>query len=105
MSEDKVFTVFNTHIEDRGKPPAITNEGSKSHFHSYFEGGCGDQWLFIYNLDTDQGLLYCGDADWEEPKVVSKISDRSYVMTEAEKSWYKACWLSIEERKHLRRDK
>ena len=98
MSTNFVFTAINKHHENCGVPPAITND-AKGHYYGYFENSLGEQWLFIYDFESDTGLLYGGDIGWDNP---IKDNTGGYVLSSDELAWYAACWKAVSLQKELR---
>lgn len=90
MSKKPLFTVTNHHTAAMGTAPQITDETGT--YRSYFESGLGDQWVFVYDRASQQGLLYCGDYDWEKPAVVQDGAAVALVLNEAERFWLASCW-------------
>ena len=61
-----LFMVSNHHTENCGEPPTLNGDKPNT-YHSYFENSFGEQSIFVYNRDTRQAVLWCGDAGWQQP--------------------------------------
>ena len=71
MEPNVVFHVTNKQSASSGTPPEI--DGNTPHrYHSYFENAQGEQLIFIYNYESDQGTLYHGDLGQGQPHPKSK---------------------------------
>ena len=61
VAQVPLFTVNNQHVVGCGQPPRFPD----GNFHrSYFEGPFGDQWVFLFNRDTREAQVRCGDIGW-----------------------------------------
>lgn len=88
-----LFTVSNHQGPDAGPPPAM--DGDAPHlYHGYFENKFGEQSIFVYNRDTREAVLWCGDAGWK-PYLVVNGRVEEIKLTEEELTWLRACWLAI----------
>lgn len=58
MSDKTFFRMSDRHF---GDAPQITEDTCD--YHGYFEGSCGDQWVFRYDRKTGRALLNGGDPD------------------------------------------
>jgi hypothetical protein len=94
MEQVTLFRVRNKHVAASGTPPAI--DGNTPHrYHSYFENAQGEQIVFIYDYESDQGTLYHGDLGWDRPRPVEEGGQcPSVVLDEAERLWQRACWMA-----------
>ena len=59
---------------------------------SYFENRYGEQAIFVYDHTTRMGVLYLGDAGWEEPRRVVDGSVPGLILNAPEQAWLAACW-------------
>lgn len=89
------LTIWNTHREDCGGPPIVTNcaggklDGSK--YIGYFQNRFAEQWVFVYHLHRKVSELRGGDIGWES--VVEVKDGRAEVMLgKAETAWLETCW-------------
>jgi hypothetical protein len=90
-SDEFIFSVRNKHSVAAGEPPKV-DANTKGKYHSYFENGYGEQAIFIYDRETQSGLLWHGDAGWEKPyKVIDGLAPE-LVLSEEEEMWLQACW-------------
>jgi hypothetical protein len=62
MSNATILVARNHHIPGE-TPPTLDNEGPWA--VSYFEGGCGDEWVFWYDPESKQAFISGGDIGWE----------------------------------------
>lgn len=74
-----VFTAFNNHIADCGAPPGLTNRDVSNTYYGYFENCFGEQFVFLYDFAAEKGMLFSGDAGWEESFCVAEVSIDDYV--------------------------
>ncbi|MFH1264132.1 MAG: hypothetical protein ABIK89_00280 [Planctomycetota bacterium] len=91
--EIPVFTAFNSHIDECGVPPGVTNS-SPGVYVGYFQGSYGDQFVVRIDQKTGEGVLRGGDIGWdEECKVVNGIAP-ALNMSPPERLWLVACWVA-----------
>lgn len=91
-SEEKpIFWVSNHHSTDCGEPPSIDGDRA-SHYHGYFENVHGEQAIFVFNLKTQIGWLWMGDAGWDEPYRVIDGEAPELVLSLEEAVWLQICW-------------
>ena len=92
--QNLVFRATNIHAAGCGEPPAITNSDPGRYYLGYFEGGCGDQWVFVYDRQTGSGALRGGDIGWDEEELVEDGRAGDLVLGREEQLWLQACWLA-----------
>jgi len=85
-----VFTALNRHSADSGKPPRITRE--IGNYYGYFEAEFGDQFVFVYDKETGEGQLWCGDYSWEEPVTVIDGKASELELSGPEVKWLQLVW-------------
>lgn len=90
-SEAALFQVRNHHSAECGTPPHI-DDRSPSQYLGYFENHYGEQAVFVYDRDSNRGVLYLGDAGWETPHTVVDGAVPDLVLSETERLWVRACW-------------
>jgi hypothetical protein len=56
-----LFEVSNHHIPGFGVPPQISGD-TPGRRYSYFQNEYGEQAIFEFDLDTESGSLWMGDA-------------------------------------------
>jgi len=72
--KEPVFTVSNHHVDGCGKPPRT--DGDQPGYHSYFENEHGEQWIFWYDTEKEEGWVWGGDLGWEEKhRVTGNLGD------------------------------
>jgi hypothetical protein len=86
-----VFKARNIHAEACGQPPRVINE-TPGQYVGYFEGDCGDQWVFAYDRESKRGTLRGGDADWSEIHEVVDGVALGLILSPPEATWLRACW-------------
>jgi hypothetical protein len=88
--KDLILRIHNQHSENCGKPPLITNDGNQ--YIGYFVNEHGEQWVFVYDYETDQAVVFGGDAGWDQRYDVSDGMAFKLVMNKFEQQWLAACW-------------
>jgi hypothetical protein len=86
-----LFSVRNHHSAECGIPPRVDDRGA-GRYVGYFENQYGEQAVFVYDRDSNQAVLYLGDAGWETPHSVVDSAAPDLVLSEAERLWVRACW-------------
>ncbi len=86
-----VLRIYNQHTPGRGIPPVTTNSVADQYI-GYFANEHGEQWVFIYEYDTHQAVLFGGDAGWEERYSVVDGQFPELVLSKEEQMWLAACW-------------
>ena len=89
-SKQVLLTIYNHHITESGDPPAFDNS-DMSKYYGYFENEHGEQWVFIYDYETEVALVRGGDAGWDRKYVV--VNGTVPLIVDApEKQWLAAYW-------------
>jgi hypothetical protein len=86
-----LFQVRNHHSAECGIPPHI-DDRSPSQYLGYFENQYGEQAVFVCDRDSNQAVLYLGDAGWQTPHAVIDGAVPDLVLSETERLWVHACW-------------
>ncbi len=69
-----LFTFSNHHVESCGKPPYIDGDVRKRH-SGYYENKFGQQVVFVYDHEINEGTLWMGSAGWQKAyKVVDGLA-------------------------------
>jgi hypothetical protein len=89
MSES-LLCVSNDHSPSCGHPPTI--ERTPHLYVGYFEGACGDQWVFTFNRQTRTAELRGGDVGWDEIHEVQYGHVDHLILPAEEALWLAACW-------------
>jgi hypothetical protein len=98
MSEAKrIFQVSNHHSESCGQPPFIDGDRRKR-YHGYFENEYGEQAIFVYDYEVNEGTLWMGDAGWEKSYKVIDGKAPELTLNEREALWLLNCWLAARSR-------
>ncbi len=84
-----LFTVSNHHTPQCGQPPALSGDEPNT-YNSYFENSWGEQSIFVYNRETGQAVLWCGDAGWQTFPVVNGLVE-GLILSSEEQIWLQAC--------------
>lgn len=87
---EPLFAVSNHHTPACGHPPALNGDESDS-YHSYFENRYREQFIFVFNRETRQAVLWCGDAGWQPFSVVNGAVE-GLILAPEEQMWLQACW-------------
>ncbi len=82
-----LFTVSNHHAESCGKPPHIHGDVRKRYENEY-----GEQAIFVYDYEVNEGTLWMGDAGWGKPYKVVNGTVPELVMGREEMIWLMNCW-------------
>jgi hypothetical protein len=90
-SDAPLFQVLNHHSATSGRPPHIVDLRPNQYL-GYFENEHGEQAVFVYDRDSNQAVLYLGDAGWEKPHAVVDGGVPDLVLSETERLWVRACW-------------
>jgi hypothetical protein len=90
-SDAPLFQVRNQHTAACGAPPHI-DDLHPHQYLGYFQNQYGGQAVFIYDRNSDQGILYLGDAGWETPHALIDGAVPDVVLSETEQPWLRACW-------------
>ena len=89
-----LFIVDNTHSPESGKPPQI--DGNKpGEYHGYFQNEYGDQFVFVYDYNTQKGHLWAGDAGWGEAHDVVDGNAPNLILGANETLWLQVCWKTV----------
>jgi len=86
-----IFTVSNHHSAACGRPPYVDGDIRKR-YHGYYENEVGEQILFVYDRETQEGTLWMGDAGWERAYKVRDGKVPSLNMGQNEADWLMTCW-------------
>ena len=89
-----LFVVSNHHTADCGQAPALNGDEPNT-YHVYFENSFGEQSIFVYNRDTRQAVLWCGDAGWQQPFPVVNGMAEGLILSPEEQNWLQACWEAV----------
>ena len=91
MSTNTIFAVTNHHDASCGMTPHIDDTSENQRLY-YFDSTFGDQLIFVVDRSTQEGRLYCGDADWGRVYPVIDGEAKDIVLDSVEQSWLKVCW-------------
>jgi hypothetical protein len=68
----------------------LSNEAG-DRYYGYFQNRFGEQWVFVYDLESKTGELRGGDIGWSTAVVVHD-GQVDIVLGQAERAWLQACW-------------
>lgn len=88
-----VFQARNKHSTDAGKPPQI-DANIRKRYHGYFENEHGEQVIFVYDYEVNEGTLWMGDAGWEKAFKVIDARVPELVLSRNEALWLYNCWIT-----------
>jgi len=93
-SQKKPFLViYNVHVANRGDPPSYEVNLDSNYYLSYFENYCEEQWIFVYDFETETGTLRGGDPGWERAyTIVDGHAPNNLTLSQDEQLWLFACW-------------
>ena len=86
-----LFVAFNEHDPSCGTPPFAPAD-NEDHYYGFFTNQHGEQWVFIYDLDAANGVLYGGDTGWANAYPVTNGRAKELILDAAERLWLQACW-------------
>jgi hypothetical protein len=86
-----IFWVGNHHTASCGNPPHIDGDIRKR-YHGYYENEYGEQAIFVYDYEVQEGTLWMGDAGWETAYRVVDGKVPELVMGLNETLWLFNCW-------------
>jgi hypothetical protein len=86
--------IDNLHSAECGALPSLDAAGK---YVGYFEGGCGDQWVFVGDRNTGEAVVRGGDVDWPTGHKVSRERPcpAGLVLGEDEKHWIITCFMAM----------
>lgn len=94
MDERKpIFEVSNHHTKDCGKAPFIDGDRRKR-YHGYFENEYGEQSIFVYDYEVNEGMLWMGDTGWDKSFKVIEARVPELVLSRNEALWLYNCWMT-----------
>lgn len=86
-----IFTVSNNHSADCGRPPKVDGDAPRK-YHGYFKNRSGEQFIFVYDFDSEEGTLWGGDLNWEKSYPVLRGRVPAILLQPEEQAWLRACW-------------
>ena len=86
-----LFQVRNHHSATCGTSPHI-DDLRPNQYLGYFENQYGEQAVFVYDRDSNQALVYLGDAGWEIQHAVVNGTAPDLILSQPELLWLRACW-------------
>lgn len=104
MSEQQpLFVAVNRHVASCGEPPHV-DAGGEGKYYGYFENEHGEQWVFVYDRESESGILQGGDAGWQQKfKVVGGVAS-GLILDGEESQWLSACWRAATAFKEYRQE-
>lgn len=107
-SEEKAITVrplfraSNHHTGSCGEAPSIDGD-QPGKYVGYFVNEHGEQSIYTYDVETDAATLRMGDSGWQAPRPVVNGEVDGLLLTKAELTWLRACWMATGELARQRR--
>ena len=91
---ERLLEIDNGHVADCGAPPSLD---AADKYVGYFEGGCGDQWVFVGDRKTGEAVIRGGDTGWATEYKVScdKPCPVNLVLSDEEKHWIITCFMAM----------
>lgn len=89
MNDEVLLIVYNNHANPC---PRVTNRDSGRNYYGYYENEFGEQWLFIYDFDKDQGFLRGGDVGWDAVYSLGEDCRIDLILSKEERAWLTACY-------------
>jgi hypothetical protein len=89
----RLFAVSNHHTTTCGELLAVDGDAPGTYV-GYFANEHGEQAVYTYDHATGAATLRMGDAGWHDVRPVENGQAEGLVLTEAEASWLRACWLA-----------
>src|SRR3981081_2539645 len=89
-SDAPLFQVRNHHSATSGPPPHI-DDLRPNQYLGYFENEHGEQAVFVYDRDSNQAVLYLGDAGWETQHAVVNGAAPDLILSETALLCLHAC--------------
>jgi len=95
MSAGKpLFSVSNHHhVESCNEPPTVNGDAPGTYV-GYFANEHGEQAIYTYDFETREATLRMGDAGWHVAHRVVNGKVDGLLLTEAELTWLRACWMA-----------
>lgn len=90
-----LFMVSNHHIPESGTPPIL--DGDEPGYFSYFENYEGEQAVLHWDREANEGTLYMGDCEWDEPIKVDAEGRTTpgTVFGPEERLWLRGCFVAL----------
>ena len=67
--------------------------GAPEKYRSQFTNQYGEEWKFVYDPATGEGILRGSDVDWQEYRVVEGLVP-DLILNEEEVQWLRNAWKS-----------
>jgi len=90
--DEPLFVMKNVQAESCGAPPYFENENPNLR-RSYFENLFGEQWVFIYDMESGSCTVRSGDAGWDNVYEVREGQVPGLIIHEGEALWVMACYI------------
>lgn len=98
----QLFSVSNHHTENCGEPPAIDGD-APGKYVGYFVNEHGEQAIYTYDFKTGEAALKMGDSGWQVAHPIVNGEADGLLLTTAELTWLRACWMATGELVRQRR--
>ncbi len=97
-----LFSVSNHHTGGCGEQPSIDGD-APGKYVGYFVNEHGEQAIYTYDFDTGEATLKMGDSGWHSAHPVVNGEVDGLLLTKAELTWLRACWMATGEVARRRR--
>ncbi len=91
--DEPLFRVSSHHTGRCGEPPAVDGDAPGAYF-GYFANEHGEQALYRYDHETGEATLTMGDTGWHGVHRVVDGEVEGALLTVAEATWLRGCWLA-----------
>jgi hypothetical protein len=81
------------HAQSCGEAPIIDGDAPERYV-GYFVNEYGEQAVYVYNDFTGEAAIRMGDTGWDRSFSVVNGEVAGPNLTEAERTWIRACWLA-----------
>ena len=88
-----LFTVSNHHAAVCTAPPHVDGD-ERDIYCGYFSNEYREQAIYVYNWESGEATVRMGDAGWDSVHRVVDGRIEGAMVTEAEATWIRACWLA-----------
>jgi hypothetical protein len=101
------LVIYNVHVAGCGEPPSYVIRSDTPGYHCYYENRYGEQWVFMYDYETETGTLRGGDAGWNNVYQVvdGRVDPMKLTLDKEEQLWVRICWMTATWGKDYRDEK
>lgn len=100
QQDTPILSIFNRHSD---VVRVWNHPHQDSRYLTYYENRFGEQWVFEYDFDKEEGFLWGGDMGWVEERVEEGKCPGT-ALDEMEAMWLFTCWsTAVSHLEHRRR--